>query len=158
MNTESPKSIPIADLAKPADLRDLYLDLLKQAVCASIYEESAWQYVEPIDPHTKKPFIRNPLSWIRDRIRVKLYRNLAEHGRYVITKNAFDLSKREQGLDWPFIGYSMIGHRRMEHLRQCIESVLKNQVPGDLIETGVWRGGAIIYMRGALKRTESRIA
>src|SRR5438445_4093002 len=28
--------------------------------------------------------------------------------------------------------------------------VLRNRVPGDLIETGVWRGGASIFMRAIL--------
>jgi O-methyltransferase len=45
----------------------------------------------------------------------------------------------------------MIGVRRLAHLQQCVEEVLKDGVPGDLIETGVWRGGAAILMRGVLK-------
>jgi Macrocin-O-methyltransferase (TylF) len=40
---------------------------------------------------------------------------------------------------------------RMNNLQACIQDVVKNNVPGDLIETGVWRGGATIFMRGALK-------
>ncbi|MET0828610.1 MAG: TylF/MycF/NovP-related O-methyltransferase, partial [Microbacterium sp.] len=34
---------------------------------------------------------------------------------------------------------------------RLIEDVLQNEVPGDLIETGVWRGGSTIFMRGVLK-------
>jgi O-methyltransferase len=45
---------------------------------------------------------------------------------------------------------SMIGRKRMENLRFCVESVLDNNVKGDFIETGVWRGGACIYMRAIL--------
>jgi hypothetical protein len=45
----------------------------------------------------------------------------------------------------------MIGLRRLDNLQQCIETVLADGVPGDLIETGVWRGGATIFMRGVLK-------
>ena len=33
----------------------------------------------------------------------------------------------------------------------CIESALNNDVPGDVIETGVWRGGASIYARAVLQ-------
>ncbi len=46
--------------------------------------------------------------------------------------------------------HSMIGRKRMDNLHACIESVLADQIPGDLIETGVWRGGATILMRGVL--------
>jgi len=45
----------------------------------------------------------------------------------------------------------MIGLKRLDNIQSCIESVLADNVPGDLIETGVWRGGATIFMRGALK-------
>jgi O-methyltransferase len=45
----------------------------------------------------------------------------------------------------------MIGPGRLRSLRHTIELILKDDVPGDLIETGVWRGGACIYMRGVLK-------
>jgi hypothetical protein len=44
----------------------------------------------------------------------------------------------------------MIGTARMRNLRMLCETVLGDGVPGDLIETGVWRGGACIYMRGIL--------
>jgi O-methyltransferase len=45
----------------------------------------------------------------------------------------------------------MIGIRRLENLQHCIESILKENVPGDLIETGVLSGGATIFMRAVLK-------
>jgi O-methyltransferase len=44
----------------------------------------------------------------------------------------------------------MIGSLRLDNLQDCIESVVRDNVPGDLIETGVWRGGATILMRGVL--------
>jgi len=40
---------------------------------------------------------------------------------------------------------------RFDNIGSCIEDVLRNGVPGDLIETGVWRGGAAILTRGVLK-------
>src|SRR5436305_11884220 len=45
----------------------------------------------------------------------------------------------------------MIGTARMRNLRQLCESIIVNEIPGDFIETGVWRGGACIYMRGILE-------
>ena len=63
----------------------------------------------------------------------------------------FDRQLRETGLDWPGQAHSMIGLRRMDNVRHCVEQVLKDGVPGDLIETGVWRGGTTIFMRAILK-------
>jgi hypothetical protein len=44
----------------------------------------------------------------------------------------------------------MIGLARLDNLEFCINQVLADGVPGDFIETGVWRGGACIFMRGVL--------
>jgi hypothetical protein len=45
----------------------------------------------------------------------------------------------------------MIGHVRLRNLRDLAEQVLVEGVPGDFIETGVWRGGACILLREVLK-------
>ena len=45
----------------------------------------------------------------------------------------------------------MIGNRRMSNLRQITEFVVANHIPGDFIETGVWRGGACIMARAIFK-------
>ena len=45
----------------------------------------------------------------------------------------------------------MIGLKRLDNLQYCVEHVLEERIPGDLIETGVWRGGASIFMRAVLK-------
>src|SRR5207248_10877750 len=46
---------------------------------------------------------------------------------------------------------TMIGLRRLYNLEFCIEQGITNGAVGDLIETGVWRGGATIFMRAVLK-------
>lgn len=46
---------------------------------------------------------------------------------------------------------SMLPLARMNNLQACIADVVEKGVPGDLVETGVWRGGATIYMRAVLK-------
>jgi Macrocin-O-methyltransferase (TylF) len=63
----------------------------------------------------------------------------------------FDPARRAAGADWPTLAQSMIGEARMDNIRRCVEQILKEGVGGDLIETGVWRGGAVIFMRGLLK-------
>jgi O-methyltransferase len=61
-----------------------------------------------------------------------------------------DLERREDGRDWPVHAETMVGMRRLQQLQDAVETVLREQVPGDLIETGVWRGGASIFMRAIL--------
>jgi O-methyltransferase len=46
---------------------------------------------------------------------------------------------------------SMCPLGRFQNVQYCIEDVLRHSVPGDLIETGVWRGGMTIFMRAVLK-------
>jgi hypothetical protein len=58
---------------------------------------------------------------------------------------------RQNGWDWPSAAPSMIGAKRMENLRSECERVIATGVPGDFMETGVWRGGACIMMRAVLK-------
>jgi O-methyltransferase/8-demethyl-8-(2,3-dimethoxy-alpha-L-rhamnosyl)tetracenomycin-C 4'-O-methyltransferase len=62
----------------------------------------------------------------------------------------YDSKVRELGRDWPAQAHSMIGRRRMRNLREIAELVLLQGIPGDFIETGVWRGGACILMRAVL--------
>lgn len=69
----------------------------------------------------------------------------------VMMPNDFDRELRESGQDWPSQAHSMIGLRRMENIQNCVEQVIVDHIPGDLIETGVWRGGATIFMRAILK-------
>src|SRR2546425_11588825 len=57
----------------------------------------------------------------------------------------------EEGRALPPCGLTMIGRKRLRNIRSCIEQILQNRIPGDFIETGVWRGGAAIYMRAVLK-------
>jgi hypothetical protein len=59
--------------------------------------------------------------------------------------------KRLDGKDWPFAAHTMIGLKRLDNLQHCAEEVLRDNVPGDFMETGVWRGGASIFMRSILK-------
>ena len=68
--------------------------------------------------------------------------------------HTFNGQLRELGRDWPSQAHSMIGNIRMTNLRQIVENVIQQKIPGDFIETGVWRGGACVMMRAILKAYE----
>ena len=49
---------------------------------------------------------------------------------------------------------SMLPLAQFDNLQSCIADVVAEKIPGGLIETGVWRGGATIFMRAMLKALE----
>jgi len=67
-----------------------------------------------------------------------------------IIPHSYHAAARSEGKDWPVRAVTMIGLTRLRHLGKLVRQVLDDRVPGDLIETGVWRGGACIYMRALL--------
>jgi O-methyltransferase len=58
--------------------------------------------------------------------------------------------EREHGKIMAPMAHTSVGRKRLDNIHRCIATVVEEGVPGDLIETGVWRGGAAIFMRGAL--------
>ena len=74
-----------------------------------------------------------------------------DHRREPVLAEGFSLERRVWGEDIPMRAHTMIGLKRLDHLQQCIEEVVDSAVPGDLIETGAYRGGATIFMRAVLR-------
>ena len=63
---------------------------------------------------------------------------------------------RRAPTEWPTDAETMLGPERLDNLVACVEEVVRNGVEGDLIETGVWRGGASIMMRAVLQALGDR--
>jgi O-methyltransferase len=117
---------------------EMYLDLLKQILTRVIAHEV-------LIPVTDAKW-----TW-KSALRRQLSRLLAMRGYCLARPARFDFSARAEGTDWPAEAETMVGLKALENLQYCIVEALKNNVPGDLIETGVWRGGACIFMRAVLK-------
>ena len=64
--------------------------------------------------------------------------------------------QREGGEDWPQLGETMVGLKRLDHLQSLLETILHEQIPGDILEAGVWRGGASIFMQAVLKAHDAQ--
>ncbi len=131
------------------ELVDAYLDLMKRALTASLYDESAWIRMDPNPPQASA--LKTPLRFGHDLARYWLLRALQRRSIIAARFRPLVDGIRGEGRDWPLFGYSMIGHRRLDNVRKCVESALRDEVPGDLLEAGVWRGGATIYMRAILR-------
>lgn len=119
--------------------KDMYLDLLKKTLTFYLWEDRAAAVLsEP------KEFFKKSIYRIINAILRKKDAQLA-------TYQPFNPDLRENGMDWPLMADTMIGLKRLDNIQYCIEEVIRNNIPGDLIETGVWRGGATIFMRAVLK-------
>jgi O-methyltransferase len=128
--------------AHTALAQDLYLDLLKRTLTGAVSEEN-----DSILGGVRTS--GSPL--VRKRVADGVGRLLQRFGFELVYKKPYDPELRATGRDWPARADSMIGLRRMDNIQHCVETVIREDVPGDLIETGVWRGGATIFMRGVLK-------
>jgi O-methyltransferase len=114
------------------DPKTLYIDLVKRCVTNWIYADGEQQRLK------MRGFFR------------RAFHLLAGEPRRVKVK-PFDPALRSDGRDWPASAHTMIGLKRLDNLQWCVEEALRNGVPGDFIETGVWRGGAMILVRAILK-------
>lgn len=52
---------------------------------------------------------------------------------------------------WPGKAHTMLSEKGLANVRYLMERALSDGVSGDFIETGVWRGGTCILMRGVLE-------
>ncbi len=112
------------------DVRSLYLDLLRRNLTRSGMHE------------------RVPARWpLRRRLLLKTFNVV---NPVLMGTSPFGKRKRDLGLVWPAEAETMIGIERLTSLQHCVETVLADDIPGDLIECGVWRGGACILMRAVL--------
>jgi hypothetical protein len=122
--------------------RDDYIDLLKRTLLG-----------RTVGPTTLlRPIVAKPGAEGR---RARVARALAPPTGIAAEPIEFDLSDDVDGSVsvWglpPWV-MTMIGPRRMDNLERCVRLVIEEGVPGDLIEAGVWRGGATIFMRGVLR-------
>lgn len=111
----------------------LYIELLKKTLTNWVHGHEEWKTVK--------------LSKVQSLISSLITPPDAKIVEYA----PFDASKRDLGTDWPEGSHTMVGMKRLNNLQECIENVVQENVPGDFIETGVWKGGSVIFMRGMLK-------
>jgi O-methyltransferase len=117
-----------------------YLDLLKKTLTGSVYDESAWRVLEPGK-------FRGVYGWLRTAV----IKTLGKRSLLLVKELPYDHVQRERGIDWPMVGFTMVGHLRLDNIRTCIERVIFDKIPGDFVECGVWRGGASIFAKAVFK-------
>lgn len=128
MSSDSPERTP--ELCK---LGASYLDLMKKCLTFSLWEARDGSILE-----------------LGGGFKLTLY-ILALRLKRALQRQPYDAQMRNEGRDWPRLAETMAGPGRLENVQYCVENALRDGVPGDLIETGVWRGGTTIFMRAILK-------
>jgi hypothetical protein len=117
-----------------SDNRSLYLDPMKLVLLFQLWSESKLWRPVTLEPH---PFYK---KWIVELV----VKHPAKSERRIMERVTFSDREREIASDLPPLAHTMIKSARLDNLQQCCEAVIHDCVPGDLIETGVWRGGACI--------------
>jgi hypothetical protein len=77
-------------------------------------------------------------------------RELLRESGWRVVQPSGDPARRAVGHDWPPHAETMVGRARLANVLDCTTRALADGVPGDLVETGVWRGGTAIFLRGIL--------
>jgi len=117
-------------------IEQYYLELMKKSLTYLTYGG------EDVYVPVGRP--RNPFKRV-------LLDALKRRGIELCRREVADLKLRFEG-NWPLprIALTAIGITGLDNLQFCVEDILRSEVPGDLIETGTWRGGASIFMRSVL--------
>jgi O-methyltransferase len=132
-----------------------YLDLLKSALLNDIYIENEVRLLYLFAMHAT-----------RGKVDFEVVRQIGKHIPDALAKAQ---KARLEGRPWWYwesvsggnqkiinlrngceFSHTMIGRKRLENIEHCLDVIRAEGIPGDLIETGVWLGGATIFMRGYL--------
>ncbi len=114
---------------------DLYLDLLAGCLTRDLFLD------EEVRNANLREWPGGEPEGLRDVLRAQGWR---------VVRPGAERATRAVGNDWPPHAETMVGLARLANVRDCVTTALADGVPGDLVETGVWRGGTAIYLRAIL--------
>lgn len=115
------------------DFRERYLDLMEKILTGILIEDP------PIMTDSFRTFYRSMVKEI-----------VGDHNPPEDEMAAYRQPWREIGWDHPSLALTMIGLKRLRNFRTLIETAIREKIPGDVIETGVWRGGAAIMAKAVV--------
>jgi hypothetical protein len=119
-------------------LRQMYIDLMKKAIINLIYPENELRILYAVE--CARRGIPTDVRVMMD-IRGQLEDQYAE----IVSLRSDGRRTAAQ------FSHSMIGWKRLTNIEDCAKQIFADGIAGDFVETGVWRGGATIFMRGLMK-------
>ena len=136
-------SAAVDTFPRPESPEELYLDLLKKTLTRALV-------ARPFERQTlrpSRPLLRRFYRFLKPRLTARNYELVrllrSDAQQYVESGN--ETKARAEDAE------TMLGTRQLDNMQACIADVVRRNVPGDLLEAGVWRGGMTVFMRGALK-------
>jgi O-methyltransferase len=118
-----------------AEARERYINLLKAALRNSLYER----------PNMPTKFDLARMWVLKQQL---MFRFRSARSLDLMKLSPSDLYWVVQGNLQP--GHTLGSQANVNQTQFCVESVLRDGVPGDLLEAGVFRGGQSILMKGIL--------
>jgi O-methyltransferase len=138
------------------DLANKYIELLKKSLLNELYLDNEARILFCMQAVMRNSSIS--FSDVYDIARQKELINYLQQTKEVGGTFTFNLQNADGSTSPAYhlrnfteLSHTMIGRKRMDNLQFCLETALDEDIPGDLIETGIWRGGATIFMRGVLQ-------
>jgi len=116
-----------------------YLELLKK--CLTGLDQEGIRKYEPVTEQDmgagKRVFWKLGRRFLPENVTVAVHRPL-------------HVPVRQHGKDEPLHAPARTGLWRLHNLEVCARQIIRDQIPGDFLETGAWRGGGSILLRGVL--------
>lgn len=122
-------------------IQAMYLELLKKTII-DLHRSAMTEYRPVTNGKKLDTFFSIPFA---------VAEQFGRKNLVLCEKVNFNAEDRMNGKDWPLYADSMIGYKRLSNVQDCVIDTIEKGIPGDLIETGVWRGGTVIFMRAVLK-------
>jgi len=141
-------------------LQARYIDLLKSSLLNEPYLENEVRllYVfsmlatqQKVDADVVRDIGRKLPDWVR------LVKTARQEGKPWWSLYVNDGSGKAKNLNLRNVcefSHTMVGRKRLDNIQFCLDAVRRDNIAGDLVETGTWRGGASIFMRGYLAAWE----
>jgi hypothetical protein len=127
-----------AKSTETAELRESYIDLLKRTLRNEMYRTpNPPSKVDLLNMEAQKMRLRWEFRQRKDALAA--INGIGRHELYWML----------EGNRVP--AHTLASAASLDNVHSCVEDALENDIPGDLIETGVYRGGQTILMRGILK-------
>jgi O-methyltransferase len=141
MMTMEEAAFPAVSAPMPSPV-SLYVDLLKKSILEDLYTENEVRLLYLLWCLEGKETFRQDLYLDVRRRWPEVYDEYVRLREFGLAYN-----RPMKHLGFP---HTMLNRRRVENIEFCLEAILRENVPGDCMECGVWRGGAVIFMRGYL--------
>lgn len=149
--------LKLQKLSKQMNLQERYLDLLKSSLLNTIYLENDVRMLYVcgtllLGKNIEAVALRNIGKYRPDLVvRIRKGRQEGRPWAVMMEKDKAGNDRKLNLRNVAEFAHTMVGRKRLDNITDCLDRIREDRIPGDLIETGVWRGGACILMRAYLE-------